>query len=110
MARRVSAAPVRAVKRVARAVPAVMAQVRVVPVVRYAMAQARAVLVVRAARVQRPVVLAHLRSIRSRRPDATPQQLVAILERRYLTAVTAGGAAVGGGAASSARCGSSHTR
>lgn len=49
--------------------------------------------------VQRPVVLAHLRSIRSRRPDATPQQLVAILERRYLTAVTAGGAAVGASAA-----------
>lgn len=49
--------------------------------------------------VQRPVVLAHIRSIRSRRPDATPQQLVAILERRYLTAVTAGGAAVGASAA-----------
>jgi hypothetical protein len=49
--------------------------------------------------VQRPVVLAHIRSIRSRRPDATPQQLIAILERRYLTAVTAGGAAVGASAA-----------
>lgn len=48
--------------------------------------------------VQRPVVLAHLRSIRSRRPDATPTQLIAILERRYLTAVTTGGALVGASA------------
>lgn len=45
--------------------------------------------------VQRPVVLAHLRSIRSRRPDASPAQVLAILERRYLAAVTTGGAAVG---------------
>lgn len=53
----------------------------------------------RALSVQRPVVLAHLRSIRSRRPDATPTQLIAILERRYLTAVTTGGALVGASAA-----------
>ena len=49
--------------------------------------------------VQRPVVLAHLRSIRRSRPDATPEQLIRILERRYLTAVTTGGAAVGATAA-----------
>lgn len=49
--------------------------------------------------VQRPVVLAHIRSIRSRRPDASPAQVVAILERRYLTAVTTGGALVGASAA-----------
>jgi hypothetical protein len=49
--------------------------------------------------VQRPVVLAHIRSIRSRRPDANPAQIVAILERRYLTAVTTGGALVGASAA-----------
>lgn len=49
--------------------------------------------------VQRPVVLAHIRSIRSRRPDATPAQVVAILERRYLTAVTTGGALVGASSA-----------
>ncbi|MEO5922169.1 MAG: hypothetical protein ABIQ01_13600 [Pseudolysinimonas sp.] len=49
--------------------------------------------------VQRPVVLAHIRSIRSRRPDATPEQVVRILERRYLAAVTVGGAAVGASAA-----------
>jgi hypothetical protein len=49
--------------------------------------------------VQRPVVLAHIRSIRSRRPDAGPAQIIAILERRYLTAVTGGGAIVGASAA-----------
>jgi len=49
--------------------------------------------------VQRPLVLAHLRQIRSRRPDASPEQVLAILERRYLTAVTTGGAAVGASAA-----------
>lgn len=45
--------------------------------------------------VQRPVVLAHLRSIRLRHPDATVEQILKILERRYLAAVTTGGAAVG---------------
>jgi len=44
---------------------------------------------------QRPVVLAHVRSIRRRNPDATPAQVIRILERRYLAAVTAGGAGVG---------------
>jgi hypothetical protein len=45
--------------------------------------------------VQRPVVLAHIRSIRSSKPDATPAQVIAILERRFLAAVTSGGALVG---------------
>lgn len=45
--------------------------------------------------IQRPLVVAHIRSIRLRNPDATPAQLVRILERRYLAAVTTGGAAVG---------------
>ncbi|MEJ3405018.1 hypothetical protein WDJ51_09750 [Rathayibacter sp. YIM 133350] len=45
--------------------------------------------------VQRPAVLAHLRSIRRHHPTATPAELVRILERRYLAAVTTGGAAVG---------------
>jgi hypothetical protein len=49
--------------------------------------------------VQRPVVLAHLRSIRRSRPTATPDQVIRILERRYLAAVTTGGAAVGASAA-----------
>lgn len=45
--------------------------------------------------VQRPAVVAYVRGIRRRYPGATPEQLVKILERRYLTAITAGGAAVG---------------
>lgn len=45
--------------------------------------------------VQRPVVLAHLRSIRKQKPDATPAEVVTVLEQRYLGAVTTGGAATG---------------
>ena len=45
--------------------------------------------------IQRPAVLAHLRSLRRRHPDASAAELAAILERRYLAAVTTGGAAVG---------------
>jgi hypothetical protein len=45
--------------------------------------------------LQRPVVLAHIRSIRARRPAASPAEIVVSLERRYLAAVTGGGAAVG---------------
>ena len=48
--------------------------------------------------VQRPVVLAHIRSIRRGRPDASPAEIIRILERRYLLAVTGGGAAVGASA------------
>lgn len=49
----------------------------------------------RVIRVQRPLVVAHIRSIRQRHPDATPDELIRILENRYLAAVTTGGAAVG---------------
>lgn len=45
--------------------------------------------------IQRPIVVAHIRGIRRRFPNATPEQVVRILERRYLAAVTTGGAAVG---------------
>jgi hypothetical protein len=45
--------------------------------------------------IQRPAVLAHIRGIRRKNPHAGPDQLVRILERRYLAAVTSGGAAVG---------------
>ena len=48
--------------------------------------------------VQRPVVLAHLRAIRASRPNATPEEVIRILERRYLAAVTTGGALVGASA------------
>lgn len=44
---------------------------------------------------QRPAVLKHVRHLRRRHPHATPAQIVRILEREYLTAVTAGGAGVG---------------
>jgi hypothetical protein len=40
-------------------------------------------------------VIAHLRSIRLRHPDASTSDIVRMLERRYLAAVTTGGAAVG---------------
>jgi len=49
--------------------------------------------------VQRPVVLAHIRSIRRGRPHASPDEIIRTLERRYLAAVTTGGAAVGATAA-----------
>ncbi|SIT71944.1 hypothetical protein [Microbacterium sp. RU33B] len=45
--------------------------------------------------IQRPAVLAHLRSIRLRHPNASTTQIIGYLERRYLAAVTTGGAAVG---------------
>ncbi|HXH32815.1 MAG TPA: hypothetical protein VNJ54_00220 [Plantibacter sp.] len=45
--------------------------------------------------VQRPVVVAHIRSIRRAHPNATADQLIKVLERRYLTTVTTTGAAVG---------------
>jgi hypothetical protein len=48
--------------------------------------------------VQRPVVLANIRAIRAARPNATPTEVIRILERRYLTAVTTGGALVGASA------------
>lgn len=49
--------------------------------------------------VQRPVVLANIRAIRKGHPDATPAQILRILEIRYLAAVTTGGAVVGATAA-----------
>ncbi len=49
--------------------------------------------------VQRPAVLTHIRSIRRGRPNATPEEIIRTLERRYLTAVTMGGGAVGATAA-----------
>jgi hypothetical protein len=49
--------------------------------------------------VQRPVVLAHLRAIRRQHPDASPQEVARVLERRYLAAVTTAGAGAGAAAA-----------
>jgi hypothetical protein len=49
--------------------------------------------------VQRPAVLAHLRSIRRGHPEAPPEEILHVLEQRYLAAVTTGGAATGAAAA-----------
>lgn len=49
--------------------------------------------------VQRPAVLAHIRIIRKGKPNASPAEIVRVLENRYLLAVTTGGAAVGASAA-----------
>lgn len=49
--------------------------------------------------VQRPAVLAHIRQIRGSKPEASPAEIIAILERRFLLAVTGGGALVGASAA-----------
>lgn len=45
--------------------------------------------------IQRPLVVAHIRSIRLRHPSASPAEIVRILETRYLAAVTSSGAAIG---------------
>lgn len=52
----------------------------------------------RALRVQQPRVAAHIARIRRTKPDATPAETIAVLNRRYLVAVAGLGAA-GGGAA-----------
>jgi hypothetical protein len=49
--------------------------------------------------VQRPAVLAHIRGIRHGKPDASPAEVIRVLERRYLAAVTTGGALVGASSA-----------
>ncbi|MDP4334051.1 hypothetical protein Q7F20_11790 [Curtobacterium sp. A7_M15] len=48
--------------------------------------------------VQRPAVVAHVRGLRRRHPDSSPAEIIQILERQYLAAVTTGGAAVGASA------------
>lgn len=49
----------------------------------------------RAVEVQRPLVLANIRRLQRRHPDASAAELVKILEHHYLAAVAGGGAAVG---------------
>ncbi|WP_141366243.1 hypothetical protein [Glutamicibacter uratoxydans] len=49
--------------------------------------------------VQRPLVLAYLKRLRRKNPDATAAQLASIAESDYLKIVTGSGAAVGGTAA-----------
>lgn len=47
---------------------------------------------------QRPAVLAHVRRIRRRSPNAPPDEVIRMLEKHYLTLVTASGASVGAAA------------
>jgi hypothetical protein len=53
----------------------------------------------RALAIQRPVVLAYLDRVRANKPDATPAQVIASLERRYRAAVIGIGGASGAAAA-----------
>ena len=41
--------------------------------------------------VQRPLVVNHLRSLRRKHPDLTPEQMIKRLEKQYLAAVSSGG-------------------
>lgn len=45
--------------------------------------------------VQRPLVVNHLRTLRRKHPELTPEQVIKRLEKQYLAAVSTGGAAVG---------------
>lgn len=47
---------------------------------------------------QRPAVIAHVRRIRRRSPNASPDEVIRMLEKHYLTLVTASGASVGAAA------------
>ncbi|WP_395310492.1 hypothetical protein V4U86_06650 [Mycobacterium sp. AMU20-3851] len=53
----------------------------------------------RSTRLQGPAVTAYVNRLRAGRPDATPADIVAALEKHYLAAVMASGAAVGSAAA-----------
>lgn len=64
-----------------------------------AAAKALSAILERGARVQAPAVKAYVERLRQGSPDATPAQIVAKLEKQYLTAVMASGAAVGSTAA-----------
>jgi hypothetical protein len=49
--------------------------------------------------IQRSPVAGYVARLRRARPDASPAEVIAVLEKRYLAAVTGAGAAVGGVAA-----------
>lgn len=53
----------------------------------------------RAIAMQQAPVAGYVARLRRARPDATPAEIIAVLEKQYLTAVTGSGAAVGGAAA-----------
>jgi len=64
-----------------------------------AVARALSHIIEGSSRVQSPAVKAYVAKLRSHDPDATPEQIVARLEKHYLAAVMASGAAVGSAAA-----------
>ncbi|MBU9766218.1 hypothetical protein FR943_20530 [Mycobacterium sp. TNTM28] len=64
-----------------------------------AAAKALSAIIAGSSRVQAPAVKAYVDRLRSRQPDATPAEIVTRLEKRYLAAVMASGAAVGAAAA-----------
>src|ERR1700757_1042390 len=64
-----------------------------------AAARALSLILERGARVQAPAVEAYVKRLRHSHPDATPADAVTKLEKPYLAAVTASGAAVGSAAA-----------
>lgn len=53
----------------------------------------------RSTRLQAPAVTAYVQRMRDKRPDATPAEIIESLEKHYLAAVMASGAAVGSAAA-----------
>src|SRR5271154_3046175 len=58
-------------------------------------ARALASIIERSSRIQGPAAAAYVERLRRADPDAGPATIVAKLEKRYVTAVTASGAAVG---------------
>jgi hypothetical protein len=63
-----------------------------------ASARALATIIERSTRIQGPLATAYVDRLRRANPDAAPSVIVAKLEKRYLGAVTASGAAVGSAA------------
>lgn len=64
-----------------------------------AAAKVLSTIIERSARVQAPAVKAYVDRLRQQSPDATPAEIVTRLEKHYLAAVMASGAAVGSAAA-----------
>jgi hypothetical protein len=64
-----------------------------------AAAKALSQIIERGSRVQAPAVKAYVDRLRNHSPDATPAEIVTKLEKHYLAAVMASGAAVGSAAA-----------
>jgi hypothetical protein len=64
-----------------------------------AAARALSHIIATGSRVQAPAVQAYVQRLRRNHPDASPAEIVTKLEKRYLAAVTASGAAVGSAAA-----------